>query len=138
MVFGFTYIMLNGEQFNKKTYIALCAVNFLYAALYAVYMNTIIRSINFIIVPTLYIFTVILSRNNKTDILKFLKSLFVPFLYIFRYFANIIKNVFAPKISAQKRKVLTGILLSIILLAIIIPLMFSSDILLNTFFHDWF
>jgi hypothetical protein len=138
MVFLFTYIMLNSEQFNKKTYTALCAVNFLYAAVYSVYMNTIIRSLNFVAVPILYIFTVILSQNNKADILNFIKSLFVPFLYIFRYFANIIKNAITPKVSTEKRKALTGILLSIILLAIIIPLMFSSDILLNAFFHDWF
>lgn len=138
MMLIFTYIMLNSEHFNKKTYIALSLVNFLYAAVYAVYMNNIIRSVNFLVVPVLYIITVILSQNNKADILKFLKSLFIPFLYIFRYFTNILKNIFKQSINAQKRNVLIGILLSVILLAIIIPLMFSSDILLNTLFHDWF
>lgn len=138
IVFVFTYIMLNSEQFNKKTYIALCAVNLLYSAVYAIYMNTFIRSINFFAVPALYIITVILSQYNKADILIFLKSLFVPFLYIFRYFANILKSVFNQKVSAQKRNVLIGIFLSIILLAIILPLMFSSDILLNSLINDWF
>jgi len=139
LVFVFTYIMLDSNNFNKKTYLILTFVNFLYAAGFAVYMNNIIRSLSFIAVPVFYIITVLLSQNYNITFIKFLKSLFVPFLYIFSYFKNIAANFFKTKnMSAQNRNVLFGILISIILLAIIIPIMLSSDIVLKSFFKHWF
>ncbi len=140
LMFSFTYVMLaRNENFNKKTYLLFTGINFLYALSYTLFMNTMLRPITFLAVPLLYITTVLTSTKTNPAFATYVKYLIFPFAYIFRFFSNLIQTIFSIKKSDGKnRNIFYGILFSILLLIIILPLMFSSDMLLNTYFHRWF
>lgn len=140
LMFGFTYAMLvSDKNFDKKTYLLLTGINFLYALSYALSMNSMLRPITFLVVPLLYITAVIISCKVELIFVNYVKYLIFPFAYLFRYFANLAKNIFQiKKAEGKNRNILYGILFSILLLIIILPLMFSSDMLLNSYFHKWF
>jgi len=109
-----------------------------------IYSNQILRILNYLIVPILIImFSSLVTEVNKSDWsdIRFIgdiaKRIFVPFGFIHKPFLTLFRiNVYGGKDSKSRvlPKVFLGILISVPILAIIIWLLSSADIVFKNLF----
>jgi hypothetical protein len=116
----------------------------LLSSTFFIYSNQVLRILNYLIVPLLMIMLSSLSANlNRSDWsdIRFLgdiaKRIFVPFRFIHRPFLALSRMTDHRSKDSKTRvlpKVIIGILISIPILAIILWLLSSADIVFKNFF----
>ena len=116
----------------------------LLAATFFIYSNQILRILNFLIVPILVImFSSLITKVNRSDWsdIRFIgdiaKRIFIPFRFIHKPFLTLFKTADRRGNDSKSRvlpKVLLGILISIPILAIVIWLLSSADIVFKNLF----
>jgi len=109
-----------------------------------IYSNQILRILNFLIVPILIImFSSLITRVNRSDWsdIRFIgdiaKRIFVPFGFIHKPFSTLFRiNIHGGNDSKSRvlPKIFLGILISVPILAIIIWLLSSADIVFKNLF----
>lgn len=113
------------------------------SATFAIYSNQILKILNFIIIPYLLVMMIsLVSTTNRAGwsdirfIADFVKRVFVPFRYIHIPFITFFKM--QDKSSKDKKRILPrvalGVLISIPILALIIWLLSSADIIFKDLF----
>jgi len=118
----------------------------LLSSTYFIYSNQVLRILNYLIVPLLIIIlsslVANLNRSDWSDI-RFLgdiaKRIFVPFRFIHRPFLALSRMTDHSSKDSKTRvlpKVIIGILISIPILAIILWLLSSADIVFKNFFTN--
>lgn len=115
----------------------------LLSATFAIYSNQVLKILNFIVIPYLAIMTISLvsgtNRANWADIrflADFYKRIFVPFRYIHMPFVTFFRTTDGKGSSSRRvlPRIAIGILVSVPVLAVIIWLLSSADVVFRDLF----
>lgn len=131
------------KKLNNLAWIFIAPI-LLLSSTFFIYSNQILRILNYLIVPLLVIILISLVANlNRSDWsdIRFLgdiaKRIFVPFRFIHRPFLTLSRMTDHSSKDSKTRilpKVIIGILISIPILAIVLWLLSSADIVFKNFF----
>jgi len=130
------------DSLDNRAWLWALPIMFL-SVTFSIYSNQVLNILNYIIIPYLVIMLIILvSRTNRTDwadlrfLGDFFKRVFVPFRYIHMPFITFFRMTDGK--DKKKRRIFPriamGILISIPMLAIIILLLSSADIIFKDIF----
>jgi hypothetical protein len=139
-IFLVTYFLLRqNPSFDCRVYLAGTLAAMILACYYFLYTNPFFKMVNFVLLPILYGCSILFAYRDRLRISALLRLLFAPLLALHRYCVNFVKAL-SPfnRLSAPRRNVFIGILISFLLLLLIIPLMISSDQMIDTLLKSWF
>jgi len=134
------------NKLNKRAWFFSVPI-ILLSSTYFIFSNQILRTLNFLVVPLLIIIMAILvAKVNKRDwsdigfIGDMAKRIFVPFRFIHRPFISLSPEAAGGNAAAQKTsnrallKVVLGLLISVPVLALILWLLSSADMVFKNLF----
>ncbi len=140
LIVAVTYITLKHTLgFNRGHFLVGAFTMLALAFYFSLYTNQFFKMVNFVLIPVFYGCSILFAYGYRPRVLSILRLLFLPLLSVHHYFLNSVKILSPSKeVHSAKRSVFIGIILSILLLLIIVPLMISSDQMITALLTNWF